>query len=297
MKIGTRDTDRSVFVIAEIGINHNGMSDLAYELQEAAARAGVDAVKYQVGDPRRYVNRDKWDTPRQLQDGSIVPYIEYRESMELADDDLRDLQAHAHALGLEWFASPLDATAVPRLAALHVPCYKIASPMVTDGELLAAVREQGKPTLCSSGMTTPVQLDAAVVALGWHNVAVMHCTSEYPCPPEHNNLRVIESLQKRYPGLPVGYSGHEIGIPESIAAVALGARIVERHLTLSRAMWGSDHAASLEPEGMRRMVGYIRTVERALGDGVKRVFEGESINGGKFRRTPGVDVSGNSILP
>lgn len=283
MKIGRHDTDEAVFVIAEIGINHNGSEAIARGLQSAAAEAGADAVKYQVGDPERYVSSDRWDTPRQLADGSIVPYIEYRKSMELGDDELRSLKRHAESLGLEWFASPLDVSAVDRLEALDVPCYKIASPMVTDTDLLKRVKATGRPVLMSSGMSTPYQIHEGLIALHGAEVALLHCTSEYPCPPEHNNLRCIPAMRARW-DLTIGYSGHEIGIPESLAAVALGASIVERHITLSRAMWGSDHGASLEPEGFRRMVGYIRTIEVALGDGVKRVYAGESVNAEKFRR-------------
>lgn len=284
MKIGKHDlAEHGVFVIAEIGINHNGDVWRAMDLQRAAAAAGADAVKYQVGDPEQYVRREKWDTPRELQDGTIVPYIEYRKGIELSDDALETLQGHARRLGLEWFASPLDSSAVPRLEDMAVPCYKIASPMVTDIELLRAVADTGEPVLCSSGMTTLDQLDAAVNALGYTNTAILHCTSEYPCPPEHNNLRMIETLKAQYPGRPIGYSGHELGIPQSVAAVAMGAQIIERHLTLSRADWGSDHSASLEPRAFDRMVGYIRTVETAMGDGVKRIYDGERINEAKFR--------------
>jgi len=283
MRIGQHDTDDSVFVIAEVGINHNGDLHTAMAIQEAAVGAGANAVKYQVGDPTLYVSRTRWNDPRQLEDGSMVPYIEYRKSMELTEWELDVLQAHAQWLGLEWFASPLDVPAVARLERLGVPCYKIASPMVTDMDLLARVKATGKPVLISSGMTTPEQTRRALRALEGLDIGLLHCTSEYPCPPEHNNLRCITSLHD-YPKVTIGYSGHEIGIPESLAAVSLGARIVERHLTLSRAMWGSDHGASLEPEGFRRMVGYIRTIEAALGDGVKRVYDGESVNAEKFRR-------------
>ena len=283
MKIGAHDVNDRVFVIAEIGINHNGNVTIAHELQAAAAKAGANAVKYQVGDPWKYVNQSEWDRPRVLEDGTVVPYIEYRQGMELSQNELTRLKEHANGLGMEWFASPLDADSVGRLVDIGVPAFKVASPKVTDLELLVEIAQHGLPTLCSSGMSTPEQLDKAVALLGWYNVAVLHCTSEYPCPPAHNNLRMIETLRKRYPGRPVGYSGHEIGIPESLAAVALGARIVERHVTLSRAMWGSDHAASLEPEGLRRLVGYIRTVEEALGDGRKVIHEGELVNARKFR--------------
>ena len=144
-------------------------------------------------------------------------------------------------------------------------------PVRVHHELIDRLRSTKKPVILSTGMTTLGELDEAVNRLGWHSIAVLHCTSEYPCPPEHNNLKVITALQHQFPGRPIGYSGHEIGIPESIAAVALGARIVERHFTLSRASWGSDQAASIEPGGFRQLVGYVRTVERALGNGDKVV--------------------------
>lgn len=284
----------SVYVIAEIGINHNGSVEIAKKLQVAAKRAGADAVKYQVGCPLMYVNESQWQVPRVLEDGSVVDYLTYRTSIELDDEQLAGLKAHAEGLGLDWFASPLDISAVPRLEALGVTRYKIASPMVTDLELLEAVAETGKPVIVSSGMTTPEDLDVAVNVLGWHNVSIMHCTSLYPCPPEHSNLRMITTLKERYPGRPIGYSGHEIGIPESVAAVALGAELVERHLTLSRAMWGSDHSASLEPEGLRRLIGYIKTVKAALGDGKKRIYEGEQVNAVKFRKSV-ADTTGSVL--
>ena len=283
MNIAGHDLTKRVFVVAEIGINHNGDPDIAFRLQSEAKNAGADAVKYQVGHPRLYVNRKAWYKPRQLEGGKVVPYIKYRERMELADDVLAELKGHAESLGLVWFASPLDVPAVDRLARLDVAAYKVASPMVTNAPLLQRIARETKPTLCSTGMSTLAEIDHAVTALGWNRVALLHCTSEYPCPPAHCNLRMISTLQERFPGRPVGYSGHEIGIPESIAAVSLGARIIERHLTLSRAMWGSDHAASLEPEALRRLVGYIRTVEEALGDGEKITYDGETVNAAKFR--------------
>ena len=290
MIIGQHDTTDAVFVVAEIGINHNGSIETARELIEAAAKNGADAVKFQVGNPDVYVKAEHWDVPRETPWG-IIPYIEYRKRMEFLSHELYDLRTHAERLGMEWFASPLDVDAVAVLETLGVLCYKVASPMVTDAELLAAVKATGKPVLLSSGMTTATQLDQAVSRLDYHNLAVLHCTSEYPCPPEHTNLLMIPCLQKLYPGRPIGYSGHETGIPQSVAAVALGARIVERHLTLSRAMWGSDHAASLEPEGLRKMVGYIRTVEKALGDGFKRVYPGERANMAKFRKVDRSDAN------
>lgn len=285
MKIGTHDLDRSVFVVAEIGINHSGDLATALRMQEAAAKAGADAVKYQIGDPVAYVNRAVWDRPKQWHDGSWLSYIEYRQRFEFSDDDLSRLRYHAHSHGLEWFASPLDISALPRLAGLRVPALKIASPMLTDTVLIRRAAAMGLPVLLSSGMTTLEQLDVAVTAAAGAPLAVLHCTSEYPCDPDHNNLRMIPALAARYPQAVIGYSGHERGVPESVAAVALGARIVERHFTLDRAAWGSDQAASLEPNGLATLVRYVRTVERALGDGVKRVYDGERANEEKFRKT------------
>lgn len=284
MKLGARDTDEAVVVVAEIGINHNGDLDTALSMIREAANAGADAVKFQVGTPRLYVNRECWADQRETPWG-IMPYIEYRERLELDDDQLRQCQHIAHGYGLEWFASPLDVEAVDRLEAMGVPFYKVASPMLTDLDLMDRLKATGKPVILSSGMTTYAQLDAAVARLDYSNLAILHCTSEYPCPPEHNNLRCIETLRDLYPGRPIGYSGHEIGIPESIAAAGLGACIIERHLTLSRAMWGSDQAASLEPEGLRRLIGYVRTVEKALGDGQKVVHDSEQANMRKFRKS------------
>lgn len=271
-------------MVAEIGINHQGDERTAIELVRAASKANADAVKFQVGDPRLYVREERWQDPRDTPWGSM-PYIEYRERMELSQDALRRAKQEAERLGMEWFASPLDTSAVARLEALDVPHYKIASPMLTDALLLGLIDNTGRPVIFSSGMTSPAQLQAAVAMVAEpQRAAVLHCTSVYPCPPELCNLRVIKSLGELFPNIPVGYSGHEEDITESIAAVALGARVVERHLTLSRAMWGSDHAASLEPRRFAEMVERIRTVELALGDGVKEVYEQESKNAKKFRK-------------
>lgn len=283
MKLGHLDTDERVVIVAEVGINHNGSYEIARRLIKAAADAGADAVKFQVGNPDLYVNAEGRDVPRETPWG-IMPYIEYRKRMELPSAVLLECKRYAAGLGLFWFASPLDADAVATLELLDVPCYKIASPMLTDMVLLETVAARGKPVLLSSGMSTSVELARAVDMFREVELAVMHCTSEYPCPPEHTNLRVLTGLKRRYPGATIGYSGHETGVPQSVAAVALGARIVERHLTLSRAMWGSDHAASLEPEGLRTLVRYIRTVERSLGDGEKVVYDGERVNMAKFRK-------------
>jgi N-acetylneuraminate synthase len=185
---------------------------------------------------------------------------------------------------MDWFASPWDVPAVEFLEDLNVVAHKVASASVTDLDLLAALAATGKPVILSTGMSTMPQIDAAVEVLGTDNLVILHATSTYPLPPEEANLRMIPTLRAAYPGIPIGYSGHERGLQISLAAVALGATAVERHITLDRAMWGSDHAASLEPTGFEHLVRDIRVIEEAMGDGVKRVFPGELAPMAKLRR-------------
>jgi N-acetylneuraminate synthase len=166
---------------------------------------------------------------------------------------------------------------------LGVVTHKVASASVTDKELLRALAETGKPIILSTGMSTLEQIDEAVEILGTDKLVILHATSTYPLPPEETNLRVIPALKERY-GVPVGYSGHERGLQISIAAVALGAVAVERHITLDRTMWGSDHASSLEPQGLQHLVRDIRILEQAMGDGVKRVMPGEVAPMQRLRR-------------
>ena len=156
-----------------------------------------------------------------------------------------------------------------------MPLVKVASASITDGALLGAIRSMGKPVVLSTGMSTMEEIERAVEVLGESLVVVCHCNSTYPCPPEDLNLRVIETLRRRFPNVAIGYSGHETGLSTSVAAVALGATFIERHITLSRAMWGTDQAASVEPQGFERLVRDIRVLETALGDGEKRVTAGE----------------------
>lgn len=274
----------SAYVIAELGINHNGSPERLMEMLRAAADVGVDAVKVQIGDPRQYVNTSEWDRPRNTPWG-VLRYIEYREQLELRDGTLQAARAEAAKLGVGFGVSPLDVGSVERAVRLSPDWLKVASPMVTHAELLAAIRGTGLRTILSTGMSSWDEVDRAVAILDpW---AVLHCVSVYPCPERLLNLRVIPALRARYPGCVIGYSGHEIGLATTVAAVALGAEVVERHLTLSRALWGSDQGASVEPEGFRRMIRDIRNVEAALGDGVKRVARGEALNMRKFR-PPGV---------
>jgi N-acetylneuraminate synthase len=215
-----------------------------------------------------------------------MTYLDYRRRVEFGRDEYIEISDHALLRGLEWFASPWDVPSVAFLEDLGAVAHKVASASVTDLELLAALRDTGKPIILSTGMSTIEQVERAIDVLGTDLLVLMHATSTYPMEPEEANLRVIPALRERFPGVPVGYSGHERGLQISLAAVALGAVAVERHITLDRTMWGSDHAASLEPTGLAHLVRDIRVIEAALGDGVKRVFPGELAPMAKLRRVP-----------
>ena len=194
----------------------------------------------------------------------------------------------AKSKSIDWFASPWDTEAVAFLEKFDVPAHKVASASLTDDELLRALRATGRTVILSTGMSTPKQIRHAVEVLGSDNILLCHATSTYPAKAEELNLRVINTLQAEYPNVPIGYSGHETGLQTTLAAVALGATFVERHITLDRAMWGSDQAASVEPGGLTRLVRDIRTIEASLGDGVKKVYDSELGPMKKLRRVSGV---------
>lgn len=272
-----------VYVIAEIGLNHNGDVNIAKRLIEVAADAGAQAVKFQKRTPDISTPEHMKLMPRETPWGEMT-YLEYRHRIEFGRDEYAAVAQHAALHGLDWFASPWDAPAVADLESYGVVAHKIASASVTDLELLEAVRDTGKPVILSTGMSTMEEIDRAVSVLGTERLVIMHATSSYPMPPEEANLLMVPALKQRFPGEPVGYSGHERGLQISLAAVALGAVAVERHITLDRTMWGSDHSASLEPQGLDHLVRDIRIIGDALGDGVKRVYPGEEAPKAKLRR-------------
>ena len=271
-----------VYVIAEIGINHNGDIGIAKRLIDIAAEAGCDAVKFQKRTPEICVPLDQQKVERDTPWGRMT-YLDYRYRVEFEQEQYREIDTYCSKYGIQWFASPWDVPSVKFLQDMDVVTYKVASASVTDLELLQAMRDTGKPVILSTGMSTMEEIDKAVETLGKDKLIMMHATSTYPLPPHEANLRMITTLTNRY-GVPVGYSGHESGLQISLAAVALGAVTVERHLTLDRTMWGSDQAASLEPEGIRRLVRDIRILQEAMGDGVKRVYEGELTPKSRLRR-------------
>ena len=202
---------------------------------------------------------------------------------------------HADKRSILWTASAWDEPSVKFLESFDVPCHKVPSACLTDHKLLKCMRRTSKPILMSTGMSTPEEIEAAVRVvydgLPPHPLVLLHCTSAYPCAVEELNLRCIETLRQTYPGIPIGYSGHEPGLPTTLAAATLGARVIERHITLNRAMWGSDQAASLEPEAVRRLVRNIRAIERGMGDGVKEVYASEESIKTKLRKVNYADCT------
>ncbi len=276
-----------VYVIGEIGINHNGDLRTALALIDQARAAGMDAVKFQKRTPEVCTPRDQWDVERDTPWGRMT-YIDYRHRVEFGAAEYRQIDDYCREVGIDWFASPWDTDSVEFLAEFNPPAYKVASACLTDDLLLRTLRATGQTVILSTGMSTPEQIRHAVEVLGSNGTVLLHATSTYPAPPEQLNLRMINTLQTEYPNVPIGYSGHEVGLQSTLCAVALGACMVERHITLDRSMWGSDQAASVEPEGMRRLVRDIRVVESALGDGVKQVYPGELSAMRKLRRVAGV---------
>ena len=285
VRIGDRPVGEGepVYVIAEIGINHNGSLELAKRLVDGAALAGADAVKFQKRTPELCVPRDQWDVERDTPWGRMT-YIAYRHRVELGREEYAAIDRHCRERNVAWFASCWDEEAVRFVAAFDVPCLKAPSAALTDLPLLKAQQAAGRPLIISTGMSTMAEIDAAVAALGREQLLIAHTTSIYPCPPRELNLRMITTLKRRFPECPVGYSGHEVGLSPTWAAVALGAAFVERHITLDRSMWGSDQAASVEVNGFARLVANIRDIEAALGDGVKRVYDGELAQRRRLRR-------------
>lgn len=279
----TVGTTHPVYVIAEIGLNHNGDVEIAKQLIDVAAEAGAQAVKFQKRTPEISTPDHMKSVPRETPWGTMT-YLDYRYRVEFDRDQYVEIGDYANLRGLDWFASPWDEPSVEFLEDLNVVAHKVASASVTDVGLLRALADTGKPIILSTGMSTIEQIDAAVEIFDPEKLIVLHATSTYPLPPEEANLRMIETLGARYPGVPIGYSGHERGLQISLAAVALGAVAVERHITLDRTMWGSDHAASLEPGGFEHLVRDIRIITEAMGDGVKQVFPGELAPLAKLRR-------------
>jgi N-acetylneuraminate synthase len=264
--------DQPCFVVAEIGINHNGDIDLAKRLISVAVAAGCDAVKFQKRTVEVVYTVEELAKPRENPFGPTNGDLKF--GLEFEREEYEEIDAFCKSVKMQWFGSPWDEASVDFLEQFAVPVHKIASASLTDDNLLRHIRKTGKPIILSTGMSTYAEIDHAVEVLGKENLILMHTTSTYPANYDELNLRAIPTMIERY-GVPVGYSGHETGIPTSVCAAAIGACCVERHITMDRAMWGSDQAASLEPNGVSRLVRDIRLWELSKGDGVKRVYERE----------------------
>jgi N-acetylneuraminate synthase len=271
------------YVIAEVGINHNGDVEIAKGIIDAAVHAGADAVKFQKRTPEASTPEAQQSQMRETPWGYIT-YLEYRHKVEFGLEQYREIDRYCREKGIRWMVSVWDEPAVDFMEQFDTPAYKLPSASLTDHALLKHVRKTGKPVILSTGMSTMEQIRKAVKAAGDENLVIMHCTSTYPCEPHELNLNMVRTLRNEFPHNPVGYSGHEVGLVPSAVAVALGASLIERHLTLDRAMWGSDHAASVEPGGFERLVKYIRVTEQSLGDGVKKVYDSERPSLKKLRR-------------
>lgn len=283
VRIGTKTVGEGCpcYIIAEIGINHNGDIDIAKRLISIAIGAGCNAVKFQKRTIDVVYSAEELARPRESPFGTTN--AELKRGLEFGYEEFVELDRYCREVKMPWFASCWDEASVNLIQRFDVPCFKIASASLTDDNLLRHTRATGKPILLSTGMSTVPEIDHAVNVLGKDNLVLLHACSTYPAFYEELNLKAIATLRERY-GLPIGYSGHETGLPSTVAAAALGACVIERHITTDRALWGSDQAASLEPNGITKLVSYIRLVEKSMGDGVKRVLEREQPILKKLRR-------------
>ncbi len=278
VKIGNRPVGagQPCFIVAEAGVNHNGDPALAKKLIAIAAEAGVDAVKFQKRTNEDILTKEALNSPY-LKPTALAPtYGEHRAKLELSEDVWRELNDFARSKGLIFSASVWDPKSADFVQGLDVPYFKIPSADLTNLPLLEHVAKKGRPLMVSTGMSTMEEIDEAVSTIKKYNdqLILLHCVSNYPCLDEEVNLKAIKKLKERY-GLPVGYSSHDKGVAIPAVAVALGADVIEKHFTIDRTLIGPDHAASLEPQGLEKMIKYIRHSESALGTGEKVVSAAE----------------------
>ena len=285
MKLGNRTLtkDSNAYIIAEIGINHNGNIDIAKKLIDVAKKAGCDAVKFQKRNPDVCVPEKQKSIMRETPWG-YISYLDYKYKVEFEKEEYDIIDEYCKKNEIHWFASPWDVDSVNFLSQYNIPALKVPSASLNDKELLLAMAKTNIPIIISTGMSTQNEVDDAVSILKDSQLAVLHCVSTYPTPTNELNLNVIKTFQSKYPNLIIGYSGHETGLSTTYAAVAMGAKIIERHITLDRSMWGTDHSASIEPHGLKTLVSNIRDIESALGDGIKAVTPGEVPIREKLRR-------------
>jgi len=277
------NSENPVYIIAEIGINHNGDMNNVFKLIDIASEAGCNAVKFQKRTPELAVPESEWDIRRETPWGEMS-YIDYKRKIELSINQYKEIDNYCKQKQITWFASCWDEQSVEQLAEINISCFKIASASLTDYKTINSMLEYDIPVIMSTGMSTFMEIKESVNKFKDRTIGLMHATSSYPCPPEELNLNMIKTLSNEFPNHIIGYSGHETGLSTTSVAVAFGAKIVERHITLDRAMWGTDQSASLAPSGLRSLVGHIRTIEKSLGDGVKKVYDSELPSRKKLRR-------------
>lgn len=300
--------EHSAYIIAEVGINHNGDIDIAKKLIAASAEAGCQAVKLQKRTVNIVYTPEELAKPRVVDEsllrnavkrGALSPEAVgrleksgYKEStngdlkyaLEFSKDEYKELKKFADNHDIHFFASPWDLESVDVLEEIGVPVYKVASASITDLNLLRRIKATGKPTIISTGMSSMEEVERAVEAFGIDNLILLHTVSTYPAEDKNINLSLIPALRAKYPTVPIGYSGHESGLAISVAATTLGAHVIERHVTLDKTMFGSDQKASIEPHELKELVKGIRSIEAAFGDGVKRVLDEEIPIREKLRR-------------
>ena len=264
---------KKTHIIAEIGINHNGSLDICKKLIDVAALAGCDSVKFQKRNPDVCVPEHQKSVMRETPWGTMT-YLDYKYRVEFEKPEYDEIDKHCKEKGIEWSASPWDLDSLEFLAQYDIPYIKIPSAHLTNIPLLEASVATGKRVIASTGMSTLEEIDKAVEVLKKGDFALLHCNSTYPAPLEELNLNCIKTLKERY-NCEVGYSGHEFRLGTTVASIYLGATILERHITLDRTMWGSDHLSSVEPQGLIKLVKGVRELETSLGDGVIGVTEGE----------------------
>lgn len=260
------------FIIAEIGINHNGSLNNAKKLIKMAYNSGCDAVKFQKRTVDKVYTKEELQKERESIFGTTNGDL--KRGLEFGFKEYEQIDKYCRELGILWFASCWDVESVDFIEQFNVCAHKIASACITDFELLEKIKKTKKPILISTGMSTQEQIDKAVDFLGEDNLIIFHCTSTYPTSNNEINLNYIKTLREKY-SCPIGFSGHERGIMPSTVAASMGANAIERHITLDRAMWGTDQAASLEMQGLSKLVRDIRELKEVMGDGVKKVYPSE----------------------
>tara|TARA_S200002703_G_scaffold22999_1_gene19756 strand:- start:13847 stop:14698 length:852 start_codon:yes stop_codon:yes gene_type:complete len=273
---------KKTYIIGEIGINHQGDINIAKRLIDIAAAAGCDAVKFQKRNPDICVPEHQKSTPRKWQ-GKEMTYLEYKYKVEFGKKEYDEIDEYCKQQGISWSASPWDMDSLKFLSQYDIPFIKLPSAMLTDDNLLEECISTGKRIIFSTGMSTQEEIDHAVNILRkaktkYNNpikIGLLHCNSTYPAPIEELNLSGIKTLTNMYPDFEIGYSGHEFRLGTSVAAIYLGASIIERHITLDRTMEGSDHMASIEPQGLFKLVSGIRELEKAYGDGIIKITNSE----------------------